>query len=476
MGIDLGMGARAPDIPALLHAIEPIEPLATLIRLFALGQDVSAATAEVALGKATDDLAEAGLTRRDGDRVSPLVRLTPWRGLVLAHDPDPPSDLWREHVSGPTPAADTLLNLVATNGGRALDLGTGCGIFALAVAASQSEVVATDVNPAALRYAAMNAGLNDVTNVDVRPGSYFEPVAGESFDLILSNPPFVISPESDLLFRHSGFGRDEVSRQVVRDAAERLSEGGFAYVLVNWVQPPTSGWMTVLADWLEETGCDAVCLLHGIEDPVSYAVRWNVREQQLRPDRSAATLDRWLEHFRSEGIDAIGSGAVILRRSAGTPWLHGLELSGDSRGSAAPHVQAIFGGLDVLSAAGTGRSGEERLLDVRVRMRQPHRLIQQLVTRDGEYVAEPTTLVLDEGLALSTSLDPDLVAVVLRLDGSQSGREIAQEVAAATDQDIESVATRVAAFVHTLLELGMVEPAAHPPNELRATFLRDPQG
>ncbi|MFL5651153.1 MAG: hypothetical protein ACJ777_07705, partial [Chloroflexota bacterium] len=103
MGIDLGMGARAPDIPALLHAIEPIEPLATLIRLFALGQDVSAATAEVALGKATDDLAEAGLTRRDGDRVSPLVRLTPWRGLVLAHDPDPPSDLWREHVSGPTP-------------------------------------------------------------------------------------------------------------------------------------------------------------------------------------------------------------------------------------------------------------------------------------------------------------------------------------------------------------------------------------
>jgi hypothetical protein len=33
----------------------------------------------------------------------------------------------------------------------------------------------------------------------------------------------------------------------------------------------------------------------------------------------------------------------------------------------------------------------------------------------------------------------------------------------------------VAAFVHTLLELGMVEPAVHPPNELRATFLRDPQ-
>jgi hypothetical protein len=232
--------------------------------------------------------------------------------------------------------------------------------------------------------------------------------------------------------------------------------------------------MTVLADWLEETGCDALCLLHGIEDPLGYAVRWNVREQQLRPDRYGATLNRWLEHFRSERIDAIGSGAIILRRSAAKPWLHGLELSGDSRGSAAAHVQAIFGGLDVLSAAGTGRSGEETLLDSVVRMRQPHRLIQQLVNRDGEYVAEPTTLVLDEGLALSTSVDADLVAVVLRLDGSQTGREIAHELAAATDQDVEAVATRVAAFVHTLLELGMVEPAARLKDEARATFLRDP--
>jgi hypothetical protein len=228
--------------------------------------------------------------------------------------------------------------------------------------------------------------------------------------------------------------------------------------------------MTVLADWLEETGCDALCLLHGIEDPVGYAVRWNVREQQLRQDRYGATLDRWLEHFRSEGIGAIGSGAIILRRSAGKPWLHGVELSGDSRGSAAPHVQAIFGGLDVLAAAGAGPTSDKGLLDVVVRMRQPHRLIQQIVTRNGEYVAEPTTLLLDEGLALSTSVDADVVAVVLRLDGSQSGREIAHELAAATDQNVDAVATRVAAFIHTLLELGMVEPAAHPPDGVRATF------
>ncbi len=470
LGIDLGMGVRVTDVPILLRAIEPVEPLATLIRLFALGQDVPATTADSLLGKNAGDLLEAGMTRRDGDRIVPVVRLTPWRGLVFAHDPDPRSELWPEHVSGPTPAADTLLSLVSTNGGRALDLGTGCGVFALAVAAGQSGIVATDVNVMALRYAAMNAGLNDISNVELRSGSYFEPVAGDSFDLIMSNPPFVISPESDLLFRHSGFGRDEVSRQVIRGAAEHLSEGGLAYMLVNWVQPSTSAWMTFLADWLEETGCDALCLLHGIEDPVGYAVRWNAREQQLRPDRYGDTLDRWLEHFHKEKIDAIGSGAIILRRKSGKPWLHGLELGGDSHGDAAPHVKAIFGGLDVLAAAGTGRSSEQALLDVVVRMRQPHRLIQQLVTRNGEYVAEPTTLALDDGLALAMSVDPDLVTVVLRLDGSQTGREIARELAAATDHDVDGVATRVAGFVRALLELGMVEPVARRPEEPRATF------
>ncbi|HUQ77643.1 MAG TPA: class I SAM-dependent methyltransferase [Patescibacteria group bacterium] len=470
IGIDVGMGVRAPDVPVLLRALEPVEPLATLVRLFVLGVAVREAALPEQVRDAAPALHEAGLTRRAGDRVEPIVRLTPWRGLILAHDPDPPGDFWAEHVSGPTPAADSLLRLVSANGGRALDVGTGCGVFALALAGGQSTVVATDLNPAAVRYAALNAALNDVLNLETRAGNLLEPVAGRSFDLIVSNPPFVISPDSAFLFRHSEFGRDEISRELVRSAAGHLAEGGFAYLLVNWVQPTAARWTDVLAEWLEDTGCDAVCLLHGIEDPLSYAVRWNGREQQLRPERHGATLDRWLAHFRTQGVAAIGSGAVILRRRTGRPWLHGLDLAGDSRGHAGPHVQAIFAARDLLTATGDGPSGDARLLSAAVRMRHPHRLVQTLVTRSGEYVGEPAVLALDEGLALSVAVEPDMIPVLLRLDGAQVGLDIAREIADATGQDVDATGAQVAAFLRRLLSHGMLEPVASRNDESHATF------
>jgi hypothetical protein len=459
LGIDLGMGVRARDVPLLLRALEPVEPLASLVRLFVLGVGIDQPALENALGvDAADALRETGLTRAVGHRIEPLIRLTPWRERIFAHDPDPPGDLWPEHVSGPTPAADTLLRLVSTNGGDALDLGTGCGVLGIVLAAGQSTVVATDVNPAAIRLANLNRRLNDVASLEIRTGSLFEPVEDDAFDLIVSNPPFVISPETELVFRHSAFARDEMSRQVIRDAASHLRDGGFAYVLVNWVQPPDRAWLAVLEGWLEGTGCDGVCLLHGVEDPFAYTLRWTVREQHVTPERHGATLDRWLAHLERERIQAIGSGAIVLRRREGRNWIHGLELSGDAEGDAGPHVQALFAGRDILEQVDPlGPAGERALLERHLRVRGPHRLTQALVARDGEYVADPATVSPDEGLALSFKVPNDLVPVFLRLDGTQSGREIASELAEDGGDDVDRWEGRVAGFLRLLLERGLVD-------------------
>ena len=96
-----------------------------------------------------------------------------------------------------------------------LDVGTGCGIQALQAAEHADRVVATDVNPRALELTALGAALSGIDNVELREGSWFEPVAGEQFDLIVSNPPFVISPENDFVYRDGSGGRDEVSQLVV---------------------------------------------------------------------------------------------------------------------------------------------------------------------------------------------------------------------------------------------------------------------
>jgi methylase of polypeptide subunit release factors len=459
LGIELGMGVRARDVPLLLRAIDSVGPLASLVQLFVLGQTADRLALEAMLGvRATEALIQAGLTRAAGERIEPLVRLTPWHDCIFAHDPDPSGDLWPEHVSGPTPAADTLLRLVSPNGGDALDLGTGCGVLAIILATGESTVVATDINPAAIRLAQVNRLLNDVASVEIRAGDLFEPVQDLAFDLIVANPPFVISPETELLFRHSSFGRDEMSRQVVREAATHLRENGFAYVLLNWVQPPDVSWMTVLEGWLDGTGCDAVCLLHGIEDPLAYSVRWTAREQQVMPERHGQTLDRWLGHLERERIQAIGSGAIILRRRSGPNWIHGLELSGDSQGDAGPHVQAIFAGRDVLERVGpAGNSNDDALLARVLRVRGPHRLTQSLVAQDGEYVAEPATVAPDEGLAVAISMPSELVPVFLRLDGTQSGHDILREVAGPPEGDPDASAPRIAAFLRQLLERGLLQ-------------------
>ena len=93
-------------------------------------------------------------------------------------------------------------------GAAVLDLGTGCGPLALKAARAAGRVIATDVNPRALQFAGFNAALNGIANIEFRCGDRFEPVTGERFDLIVSNPPFFITPKSKLLFTDNPFQLD----------------------------------------------------------------------------------------------------------------------------------------------------------------------------------------------------------------------------------------------------------------------------
>jgi len=96
------------------------------------------------------------------------------------------------------PKAGTLLlarQVPALAHGSVLDLGTGCGLLALLAARSSRRVVATDVVEACVRCTWRNALMNGFeVQVDVRLGDLFAPVAGETFDLVLTNPPQMPTP------------------------------------------------------------------------------------------------------------------------------------------------------------------------------------------------------------------------------------------------------------------------------------------
>ena len=105
----------------------------------------------------------------------------------------------------PRPETEDLVELAlarAPQGGRVLDLGTGSGAIALALAVERPDlaITAVDTSAEALALAAENfvaAGVRD--RIDVRLGSWFGPVAGLQFDVVVSNPPYVDPAQPDLL-------------------------------------------------------------------------------------------------------------------------------------------------------------------------------------------------------------------------------------------------------------------------------------
>ena len=113
-----------------------------------------------------------------------------------------------------------------------LDMGTGSGVCALFAARHASRVVAIDINAAAARCARINTLLNHLeSRIEVRHGDLFGPVAGERFDLILFNPPFVIGePRND---RDRAWRSTDVAERFAEGLGHHLKPGGAALLLLS---------------------------------------------------------------------------------------------------------------------------------------------------------------------------------------------------------------------------------------------------
>ena len=240
---------------------------------------------------------------QDAEVVHGAARLVPHDELLIASDHAGGAEAHADHVPGVHRPSVALAHLtVRGQGERALDLCTGNGIQAILLAAHAERVVATDVNERALAYAAFNAALNGVGNVETRAGSFFEPVEGEQFDLVVANPPYVVSPESAYLFRDGGMsGRRRLRARRASRRRPRSRPGAFACVLIAWALDPDDP-AERPRDWLEGSGCDAFLLHTSTDDPIETATVWN-RDLLDRPEAYAEALDRWLAYYRELGIE-----------------------------------------------------------------------------------------------------------------------------------------------------------------------------
>jgi len=429
------------------------DSMSVLVRLFVLGWGQRADAVAGALAPVTpEELVSCGFVTSDAGVVRAIVRITPYDGLLLAHDPEDDGVLGRAHVGGVSPAARTLACLTPrTSAGRALDLGTGCGVQGLLAARHISAVVAVDINPRCLWLTDINAALNGVPNVETRLGSLYDPVAGEEFDLVVANPPFVISPDHEYVFRDGGMPGDAMSRAVVIGAAGALAPEGTALVLCNWVQPDGATEPPVAA-WVAGSGCDVLLLHYETVDPLTYACRWALPGSGS-PEETESRLDRWLRYYRSNGIASIGLGAVVLRRSSTSPpWARTFEMTSGPSGRAGEQLGRLLDAADQAARVDEDSS----VLESVFALVDGHRLNQSLLYGEGGYAAAVSTLTLDNGVGLTGEVDAVALHVILRIDGRRTLRALVAEAAEETGVDQEEIASSAALAARRLFEQGFL--------------------
>jgi methylase of polypeptide subunit release factors len=456
---------KALDLQAALARTAEPTPLHTLVRLFVLAQPVSEAQARKALG-AMDcaALEKIGLFVPAEGGFRSTICLMPSEGLVLARDfwPDySPDATPHDFVLGVGPASrDVAYMTVRQPVGRALDLGTGMGIQALLAAPHAGEVIGTDTNPRALNFALLNANLNGMTNVAFRGGNMFEPVDGEMFDLVVSNPPFVISPSSDYEYRDSGMPGDEISRGVIQGAAARLNDGGFATVLFNWYHSEREGWRDRPEAWLRELGCDAWLACSGTTDYVTYAAAWLRTEEHGGPERYRRLLREWLGYYEGLGGRWISTGVMILRRRhAGTRWFRADKTPPRRRDeSCSGQILRVFAAEDLLS----GIRDDSELLAVTFSLTPDHELRHTLAAEQGKWRVQHAELSQASGLGYTGRVDRLVETVLAGCDGTRPLSALVHELARSVGAHDDQVGPPCARVIRKLLENGFLEVADDP--------------
>lgn len=456
----LHRGQRVPAIRALAGSTEPI---AALARLFVLGLPVD--TDDLARALPTLGVAGARSLGLVGDDGSPLLDVRPYEvvdalgvarwwivsdlgELALGHA------IPEDHVLGVGGASTTLASIMSTAPvASALDLGTGCGIQALHLARHARRVVATDISDRALRLASFTAALNQVDSIEFRRGSLFEPVLGERFDQIVSNPPFVITPRTEGVpayeYRDGGMVGDDLVATVIAGLPLHLEPGGTAQLLGNWEYREQDGLDRVEA-WIEAADVDAWVIERDVQSVEQYAETW-IRDGGIRSGAEFDRLyDQWLDDFARRGVRRVGFGYVSVRRPAAQlPRFRRIERYGEPLGG------------DVATQLANGFAAHDWLAE--------HDLLATTLTRGADVTEErhywpgaddPTVILLRQGggLARTRPVGTALAAVVGACDGELPVGAIIAAVADLLEVDEQALRDELHPQLADLVETGFLHP------------------
>lgn len=512
-GVARLLGAAASEalnrdqiIPALLAVDRAVRQdegnaaLAAVVRLWLLAEPQAKDTLDAALpGIGADGLLTLGLVEPvpGAGLLAAKADLRPygWSGTSGNNtDGSGGADLWvasdlaahqqagvlrHDHVLGIGQASTTLVQTtVRRHTGRALDLGTGCGIQAFHLLHHCEHVTATDISERALAFTRFNILLNAAAlsvepsrledRVSLRLGSLLDPVAGEEFGLVVSNPPFVITPRSageaaadQFTYRDGGLPGDAIVASLVAGLPGILAPGGTAQMLGNWEVAAGTGWQERPRTWVRPD-TDAWFIQREQVGPEQYAETWlqdasEGRDRQHYRDAYAA----YLADFESRNVEGIGFGMVWLRRppapGQGT-FSRFEEITYPIEQPIGPHLGAAVERIDWLAAHS---------------LEEAHLLVAEDVTEERHQrpgAEHPGVILLRQGAGLRRTnlLSTELAGFVSACDGDLSAGQIAGALeallgggmAGGDGFDAGSFRGRLLADVANLVRDGFLIPAA----------------
>jgi methylase of polypeptide subunit release factors len=448
--------AETRRLPRMLEQTSEPSPGNTLIRLFWLGREQSReAVAKVIPEDVLTILLEFGLVKAAGPAIVPQVQFWPLAKFLVASDHYSAFEKGqRDLVLWPNPTTHTLWRYaIRSRSAATLDLGTGSGAIGLLASLNSDTVVASDLNPRAIEFARFNANLNGVANMEAVLGDCFEPVNGRTFDLILANPPFFITPRSDFLFCQNPLELDGLCRRLVKEAPAHLNEGGYFEMLCEWAEIEGQPWQDRIAEWMEGTGCDVWLLHAGKQVPDLYAETYIL---QTVPDKSqdAERFSEFMQYYRQRKLVAIHNGFIIMRRRSGGSRLR-IEEMPKVGGDVGEAILAGFAAHDLLEAC----AEDEKLLAMRLRPSADARLSRNYVPVENGWHMDAIHLRLESAIPAQLGLEPLVAEFFVKLDGKRTAGEAIDLMAGKTDAPVEEVRAESLGMLRRFIECGFLVEA-----------------
>lgn len=447
---------RLRNLPRLLDRTGEPTAVHTLLRWFLVGAPVEAQKArELVSDPIVTLFLDCGLVVQQGDQLAPTVLLMPYDQFLIASDHtakfDSPAS--SDFVLWPNPTSRLLHRFTIQRPSRAtLDLGTGNGIVAFWATSHSEQVVATDLNPRATEFAAFNARLNGLEGIEFLTGDRFEPVAGRTFDLIVTNPPFFITPARRYLFCDNPFDLDQLCRRIVGEAPRYLNEEGYLQMLCEWAEVRGQPWQERVTGWFEGSGCDVWIMKGFTQDPSAYAEEHIRRDAPASPEGDAALYAEYMDYYRERNVTAIHDGLIAMRRRSGKNWIMIEEVGQAPKDPFGDSVLETFRARDFLQS----HASDEQMLAATPRLPPHARLEQHFQQGSGAWEQTSLQLRLTKGFPYFVGVQPLVAEFLSRCDGSHSLEELIRDLAAKVNANPEQVQKECLEVIRKLIERGLV--------------------